>query len=64
MNGNKDLDNVALADGNLYFVEWSGFEAYLAEASKHPEEVSLLALKMYLRYLVLRFRCRLQLAIT
>lgn len=43
MNGNKDPDDVALLDGDSYFVEWSGFEAYLGEASKNPEEVSRLS---------------------
>ena len=29
MNGNKDPDDVALADGNGYFVRWADFEDYL-----------------------------------
>ena len=40
MNGNKDPDDVTLADGNGYFVRWAEFEDYLKVASLTPEEVS------------------------
>jgi len=39
MNGNKDPDDVSLADGGLYFVRWADFEGYLEKASLTPEEV-------------------------
>ena len=41
MNGNKDPDDVALADGNGYFVCWAEFEDYLKVTSLMPEEVSI-----------------------
>ena len=37
----KDPDNVALADGNGYFVCWAEFEDYLKVNSLMPEEVSI-----------------------
>lgn len=39
MNGNKDPDDIALADGNAYFVEWLKFEEYLKLAGNMPDEV-------------------------
>jgi hypothetical protein len=48
MNGNKDPDDVALTNGNSYFVQWADFEAYLKVASLKPEEVHVLATFHYL----------------
>lgn len=39
MNGNKDPDDIALTNGNSYFVRWADFEVYLKIASLKPEEV-------------------------
>lgn len=50
MNGNKDPDDVALADGNGYFVRWADFEDYLKVASLTPEEVSIQILNLYIRF--------------
>ena len=48
MNGNKDPDDVALADGNGYFVRWAEFEDYLKVASLMPEEVSIWIFNLYI----------------
>jgi hypothetical protein len=41
MNGNKDPDDVALADGDNYFVRWADFEYYLKVTSLKPKEVNI-----------------------
>lgn len=41
MGGNKDPEDIALADGNTYFVEWTKFEAYLKVAGNERDEVGL-----------------------
>ena len=46
MNGNKDPDDVALADGDGYFVRWADFEHYLEVASLTPEEVNIQILNL------------------
>jgi hypothetical protein len=53
MNGNKDPDDVALADGNGYFVRWADFEDYLKVASLTPEEVSIQILYLYIRFVLM-----------
>jgi hypothetical protein len=53
MNGNKDPDDVALADGNGYFVRWAEFEDYIKVASLTPEEVSIRILNLYIRFVLM-----------
>jgi hypothetical protein len=53
MNGNKDPDDVALADGNGYFVRWVEFEDYIKVASLTPEEVSIQIFNLHTRFVLM-----------